>query len=692
MLSNAPPLLNKTIGQLVRQETVEKPLNQSSPQQQSKSGTTSSAGQTVVLSVIPDDKKNLESRGGKTLMLNVEVIGESKFKVLSSTKSKISEVYETICSKIGLNSEVLKKPIDIKDLQAEILFVKQLHHFFTTRLFKGTEKQSILMASLMIQMNFGDYDHEKHKIGFLKPQKRTFIGMFTSRVEYLVRYYMEINARGRNVPLKTICKQLDDVIDDDTTLTSLKVGRGDLDDGNVSFLLDPLEVCCAYKADISFPWKENLNLTSLDFGGNIIRAESGRLIDVISYFTNLTYLNLSGVFLYNEKKKFLEFLTVSKSLEGLELSMCGLDHKFLKSIMEIVMGPSRSKLKILNVSKNRLKNKSLELIYNSMEFFSYEELNIAQNKFKAAKDNMVKEFFRKLEPNQKITKLDISGMNIGEKMGEYLTELIAVSASLQVLKMSNVSINGLVFYRIGRILRTHPSLSEIDLSMNKIFQKLGIEEIEDAFFFLSSNKRLISIDISDCSINEKEGEYIAKFMKENTTIDRFSIAGNTISTSTYDLPPIWMEMIEQNTILNLFDFTNCKLSRRGIISLLSAMNKSNSAKELYMGRNLIDFTIPEIRENFKKLKLRVVDMRMMSINDKQIPLVASILTENPYIEIVNFESNLVTFNGGETFVKIVGKKTNLKKVVFVCNRIKEPEKPVLFNLFITHTNINHVVL
>ena len=63
----------------------------------------SSASNGVV--IIPGDKNKFESDGGKSLMLNVEVVGESKMKVLSSTKWKIKEVYDVICTKIGLNSE-----------------------------------------------------------------------------------------------------------------------------------------------------------------------------------------------------------------------------------------------------------------------------------------------------------------------------------------------------------------------------------------------------------------------------------------------------------------------------------------------------------------------------------------------------------------------------------------------------------
>ena len=56
----------------------------------------------------------------------------------------------------------------MKDSVAESIMVKQIHLNFINRLYKCTEKQAVYLASLILQINFGDYNPEKHKIGFLK--------------------------------------------------------------------------------------------------------------------------------------------------------------------------------------------------------------------------------------------------------------------------------------------------------------------------------------------------------------------------------------------------------------------------------------------------------------------------------------------------------------------------------------------
>ena len=88
---------------------------------------------------------------------------------------------------------------------------------------------------------------------------------------------------------------MDAVVDEDSMLTSISLRNLKIHDRILPFYLDPIEAALAYQPNISFPWKENINLERFNFGFNEILNGTSRLIDILSYFLNLKYLNLSCV-------------------------------------------------------------------------------------------------------------------------------------------------------------------------------------------------------------------------------------------------------------------------------------------------------------------------------------------------------------------------------------------------------------
>ena len=56
----------------------------------------------------------------------------------------------------------------MKDPVAENIMVKQFNINFLNRMYRCTEKQAVLQAAIMMQINFGDFNPDVHKVGFLK--------------------------------------------------------------------------------------------------------------------------------------------------------------------------------------------------------------------------------------------------------------------------------------------------------------------------------------------------------------------------------------------------------------------------------------------------------------------------------------------------------------------------------------------
>lgn len=375
----------------------------------------------------------------------------------------------------------------------------------------------------------------------------------------------------------------------------------------------------------------------------------------------------------------------------MELAKCGLNDK---SIQTILLALSKCKrLQTLNLSKNHITNNALTHITSFLETVKLKHLNMSMNEIVVPKkDSMVMTFFKTLETNLFVSTLNVSGIKLGEKGGEYIIEFIRVTSTLKDVTISNAGIEGKVFYSIGRLLRNHPSVERLDISMNAITKGVTSEEEDEAWYFLSVCKMLKQLDISDNQIFQPSLEIISKYLLENKTLTVLSIAGNPVTTiKTFEISSTFCQAISLVPSLFLLDVTSCKIATKGVIDIFEAVSKNSSIKELYIGRNFVK-NFADVSHTFRELKIRVLDLRQMRINDKNLEQLIPLLRVNKYIEIVNFEGNQITLTGLETFLKGIGRRSSLKKVAFVGNPVKEDQKKLIFQQFLHQTNIHHVVL
>ena len=62
----------------------------------------------------------------------------------------------------------VKKPIRIEDPVAEDLIFRQVQQNIIQEIYPCPERIAILLASLELQTQFGDFDPKKHRVGYLK--------------------------------------------------------------------------------------------------------------------------------------------------------------------------------------------------------------------------------------------------------------------------------------------------------------------------------------------------------------------------------------------------------------------------------------------------------------------------------------------------------------------------------------------
>jgi hypothetical protein len=109
---------------------------------------------------------------------------------------------------------------------------------------------------------------------YLPPQKRTFLGRFGSRLEYLKGYYMECCAMSKVLPNKKFCLQIDTSIDEDKVLRTLDLSSCNIDNPQLEFITKSIMKALVYQHETAFSWKENLDFSDFLLDNNRIQIEA----------------------------------------------------------------------------------------------------------------------------------------------------------------------------------------------------------------------------------------------------------------------------------------------------------------------------------------------------------------------------------------------------------------------------------
>ncbi|KAL9650371.1 hypothetical protein ABK040_016438 [Willaertia magna] len=251
---------------------------------------------------------------------------------------------------------------------------------------------------------------------FKEPVKRVFLSKFGSRLEYLIAYYMELCGRGNVTPIRKYCQDIDSMIDGDGVLRKINFSFSNITDKDILYIVDPLKKVIEYKPDRNYPWKENLEIEAFNFDGNLVMSLIPRVYELLYDLKFLKHLNLSGCLVGDDTELFSKSLQNCSELSYLALNSCEIGNKGFQTILEALK--KKKKLSSLLFSANKLTNYVLDAIANYIDTAVFlTELDISYNKFDF---KGVDNFFKSLERNKSIQKLNISGINLGQKGGPKL--------------------------------------------------------------------------------------------------------------------------------------------------------------------------------------------------------------------------------------------------------------------------------
>ena len=312
----------------------------------------------------------------------------------------------------------------------------------------------------------------------------------------------------------------------------LILSKNNFGDKGVELLLDSIQ--------------DNSSLVELNLSSNSIKSKGGKLIfEYLLEQPSIISLDLSSSEGINRNRictegvrLIEEVLQTNFFIENLDLSSNSIKTEGFKYLINGLKG--NMVLKYLNVSNNEIDEKGMYYLKDNIIDSKLEALDVSSNPIgnegataigkclgseklsEVVKVNLsdcsirfhgIREFFKNLRANKKISTLMLNKNNLFSKKWVYLEDYF-VNLNLRHLELSSCSLNVSVI-DIAKILQHHSTLKVLDLSHNQIN--------DSSFIYFKSfpkeNISLVELDFFRNYISDKSGKYF---------FENFLIFGNII--------------------------------------------------------------------------------------------------------------------------------------------------------------------
>ena len=289
--------------------------------------------------------------------------------------------------------------------------------------------------------------------------------------------------------------------------------------------------CVGVEGMIEF-FKRNQSIISLDISSHkglhrnrlgLKGAESVNKILMNSQI--LMFLNLAGTGIGDEGIKVLtEGIACTKTLIALNVSSNNIGWEHIDGFVKRIVSSNIIKLEL---GKNKLGNEGAEAICNMLmgdnsNSCSVEILDISSNEITTKGLNSI---FYSLTNNQTLKRLDLSVNNFDAGLSSSFSCFMIENSRLEVLSLAGCGIKSKALIAIPEALPRNRTLTELDLSANKI-DDYGAENI---CLGLSRNLALKKLNLSYNYIKEKGGKAFACCFRINHTLQELNLRENNIN-------------------------------------------------------------------------------------------------------------------------------------------------------------------
>jgi Ran GTPase-activating protein (RanGAP) involved in mRNA processing and transport len=415
--------------------------------------------------------------------------------------------------------------------------------------------------------------------------------------------------------------------------------------------------------------KENKTLTELDLSDNNIGKDGAKeLAEALEKNKTITKLNLSLNNIGKDgAKKLAEALEKNKTITELDLRWNSItssqiielgeacanrnddqdktiatnikftylpdDHLF-KLISGQFTGDSIDLSYVSNLSLGELSLGYFQKVINALkENTKITELNLSGNNIG---DKEAKALADMLKENTKITKLNLLKSNLGKDGAEELADMLKENKKIKTLNLSNSNLGKDGAKALADMLKENKTLTELDLSLNNIGDK-GAEELAKA---LKENTTLTTLKLSDNNIGDKGAKVLAEALKENKTLTKLDLRSNN---NIGDKQVIALgEACKDKKNITVY-FSDDK--KNNLFELISGQFKSDSIdlSELSLGALSSEYfqkVIKALKENKTLTKL---NLKWSNITSSQIIALGELCTDNNNITVDFGDDNKKNF-------------------------------------------------
>lgn len=238
--------------------------------------------------------------------------------------------------------------------------------------------------------------------------------------------------------------------------------------------------------------------------------------------------------LHHGGRMLVAMLNRTNCVQSLSLSHCQASDDLISELSVALMA---SKIKALYLNSNLISDVGLRSISNFLSSnSSLQILDLENNTFSP---EGLRHLSRSLVENTKLKSLMLAGNNLGDEGILVLGKMLKKNKSIIELGLerNNISPIGLSKFTKSCFSR-NTNLCTLALNDNE----LGDEGVKDLMDALTKNQTMKILCLSECSISDLGGEYIARGIKMNSSLVNLRLARNpikswvTVSTSSFHHP------------------------------------------------------------------------------------------------------------------------------------------------------------
>ncbi|KAL9656660.1 hypothetical protein ABK040_002931 [Willaertia magna] len=525
---------------------------------------------------------------------------------------------------------------------------------------------------------------------YLEPIQRIFNARFSSRLEYLKGYYMECCALGKETPIKKFYQDIDRAIDNNEILRNIDWSYSGITDSNITFFTKSIMKTLDYKQDKNFPWKEDLEIETIDLSGNNIRQGLAWILDLLIRLKKTKGIDLSNSPVGDNGAMELTQSLTTSDIRTIKLENCEIGNKGFQAIFEMMKWKKNARS--LMLGKNLITSQYFSDFAKFLDSnTSLVELDLSYNSIDSKGIEMV---IKSIENNRKIQKLNLSGNILGPKTGLKIASLVEVNHTIKELRIAETKITGEVLVKLGRACRTNRALEVLDISGNIIGKNIDKNLIHEAWFFLSQENAVMKeLNIAGNGIDAIFGEVFVDSMRLNKSLTILDVSNNNMITKNGSLPEGWNEAIRKCTSLEVVKFSNCGLKASGFLDILSAVSSNPKITELHIGDNDPKEGLKGFSTFLTNARVKALYLNNLKITDDIFEKIGIALEINQHLEHLYLNNNEITKNGIFDFISHIGKKNSTLTTLNISNNtITEEEKVFLSKNIEEKTNIDKVLM